>query len=90
MMQLGIPTDVYENFTKWERENSEYRKMVYGYFAHGNGGIPLGILDINQLRQGKIDVKMDNLLRVKKYVDNLRSIDSVIVHDYTKPTREKE
>ena len=90
MMQLGVPKDIYEQFTKWERDNPEYRKSLYGYFAHGNGGIPLGIMDIDKLKKGEISVNMDKLLRVKKYVDKLRSIDSIIVHDYTKSTREKE
>lgn len=87
--RLGVPKDIYETFTKWERENPEYRQMIHGYFAHGNGGIPLGIVDLDSLKKGKMDVNMNRLLRVKRYVDKLRNIDSVIVHDYTKPRREK-
>lgn len=89
MMQSGAPENVYEQFTIWERENPEYRELLHGYFAHGNGGVPLGIMEIDRLKDGELSVNMDKLLRVKRYVDNLRSIDSVIVHDYTKPTREK-
>ena len=89
MMQLGAPKEVYEQFTKWERENPEYRKLLHGYFAHGNGGVPLGIMDIDRLKHGELSANMDKLFRVKKYVDNLRSIGSVIVHDYTRSTREK-
>lgn len=90
MIQLGAPKEVYEQFTRWERENPEYRELLHGYFAHGNGGIPLGIMDIEALKKGNLGVNMEKLLNVKRYVDRLRSIDSVIVHDYTKPTREKD
>ena len=90
MMQLGAPQDIYEKFTRWERDNPEYRQLLHGYFAHGNGGIPLGVMDIEKLREGEISVNMDKLLRVKRYVDRLRGIDSIIVHDFAKPTREKD
>ncbi len=89
MMRLGAPKDIYEKFTQWERENPEYRNVLHGYFAHGNGGVPLGIIDIDKLKEGEISITMDKLLRVKGYVDRLRSIDSVIVHDYTRATRER-
>jgi radical SAM superfamily enzyme YgiQ (UPF0313 family) len=89
MMQLGAPRDIYEKFTTWERKNPEYRDMIHGYFAHGNGGIPLGIMNLDKLREGEIDVKMDKLFRVKRYVDKLRSLEDVTVHDYTLPTRER-
>ncbi len=89
MMQLGAPRDVYEQFTKWERENPEYRDMLHGYFAHGNGGIPLGVMNVDKLKNGEISVNMDKLFRVKRYVDRLRSLDGITVHDYTSPTREK-
>jgi|TARA_B100001971_G_C18246564_1_gene574698 radical SAM superfamily enzyme YgiQ (UPF0313 family) len=90
MMQLGAPKDIYEKFTKWERENPEYRGLLHGYFAHGNGGIPLGIMDIDKLKEGEISVNMDKLFRVKRYVDRLRKLEDVIVHDYKNPIREKE
>lgn len=90
MMDLGAPRDVYEEFTKWERDNPEYRQMLHGYFAHGNGGIPLGIIDIERLKQGRISINTEELFRVKRYVDKLRSIDTITIHDYTKPTREKD
>ncbi len=90
MMQQGVSREVYEQFTKWERENPEYRNLLYGYFAHGNGGIPLGIMNIEQLKNGEISVNMNNLFRAKRYVDRLRAIDSIKVHDYTEQTREGE
>lgn len=89
MMQLGAPKDIYEQFTKWERENPNYKEEIFGYFAHGNGGIPLGIMNIDKLKDGELRVNLDKLSRVKKYVDKLRNIESVIVHDYKSPIREK-
>lgn len=87
--KLGVPHEIYETFTRCERVNPEYRQMLHGYFAHGNGGIPLGIVELDSLRRGEIDVNMKKLLKVKRYVDRLRTIDTLTVHDYTKERREK-
>ena len=88
MVGLGAPRDIFELFTRWERENTAYREMLYGYFAHGNGGIPLGIIDVDELKKGDLSIDLQKLRRIKSYVDQLRTIKTVVVHDYALPTRE--
>jgi radical SAM superfamily enzyme YgiQ (UPF0313 family) len=82
MMAQGVPENVYEIFTKWERENPEYRSAIKGYFAHGNGGIPLGILKIDDLKEGKINIQHDKLQGIKSYVDRIRDIEGIKTHNY--------
>ena len=47
------------------------------------------IKKVDKLVKGEIEVNMEALSRVKSYVNRLRAIDSVIVHSYSNPTREK-
>ena len=87
LMETGAPVDVYERFTKWERENESYRKGLHGYFAHGNGGVPIGIIDLDALRSGEIKIKPDELTRVKNYVNRLRLISGIKVHNFKNEKR---
>ncbi len=88
MMSLGTSKEIYEIFTLWERENPEYRQALHGYFAHGNGGIPLGIIDTSKLKIGEISIIQESLQRVKSYLDRLREIPGIIVHNYLNERRE--
>lgn len=89
MIGLGAPRDAYEIFTEWEdRHPEQYRQVLGGYFAHGNGGIPLGVIDLNEFRDGNPAIDEKRLDRVKSYIDRLRAIDGITVHDFTRSTRE--
>jgi len=89
MIQNGVPQDIFERYTLWERQNEDYRKKIRGYFAHGNGGIPLGVLNQEALRNGEIELNKQRLERVLDYVNRLRKIPGVVVQEYTNPVREK-
>ena len=89
LMKENVPNGIYEVFTRWERDNPDYREAIHGYFAHGNGGIPRGIIDIKRLKQGSIMIQEDALSRVKNYVDGLKKIEGIVIHDFKNPTREK-
>ena len=89
MRKMGVPKDIFETFTSYEREDSNYRSNLNGYFAHGNGGIPLGVLYLGSLVSGKIDLDNAQIQRVKNYVDRLRKIEGIVVHDFKNEVREK-
>ena len=104
LLERGATDNIFEKFTKWERENCEYRKSLYGYFAHGNGGIPIGIGSFYSRLEPEKDfwfepspitdwsefrLNKEKLARVKNYVDRLRKIPGIKVHDYSKVKREE-
>ncbi len=39
-----FPRDIFESFTKWEAKQAPVLKWLGKHFAHGTGGIPIGIL----------------------------------------------
>ena len=93
MINSGVSRDIYEDFTKWERENKiGYRDAINGLFAHGNGGIPLGILNLETLKNGspgqRIEVNPSSLDRVKAYISKLREVPGIYVHDFKETERE--
>lgn len=88
LLSLGVPETIYETFTRFEREDRTYREALQGYFAHGNGGIPSGILDSGELISGRIEVNKAKLETVISYVERLRKIQGIIVHDFKESKRE--
>ena len=91
MVESGVPEDIYERFTEWERENESYRNGINGYFAHGNGGIPLSIMDTEKLKDGySLDdcINTDKLDQLKSYVEDIRNIEEITVHQFEKEKRE--
>ncbi|ACB77641.1 B12-binding domain-containing radical SAM protein [Opitutus terrae] len=46
------PADIFELFTAWEIVQSPVLKWLGRHFAHGTGGIPVGILNPESLRRG--------------------------------------
>ena len=60
--ELSIPSELFEHYTIWESMNPKYNTFLSKNFAHGKGGLPIGILEHKALRnkeffinQSKID-----------------------------------
>jgi radical SAM superfamily enzyme YgiQ (UPF0313 family) len=51
-----LPADIFESFTAWESEENPVRRWLGEHFAHGTGGLPLGILDRELVRLGRYRV----------------------------------
>lgn len=79
-----FPEDVFETFTAWEAKNKPILKWLGETFAHGAGGVPLGILDQHSLwnRQYKIDKEATE--RVSNTINRLDGLDGVNVFRYGK------
>jgi anaerobic magnesium-protoporphyrin IX monomethyl ester cyclase len=75
----GVASDIFESFTKWEEENwEEIKKLLKeNQFIYGAGGIPLGILDFEELKQGKFVVDKKRIEEINHYIDRIRKIDGI-------------
>ncbi|MCY3019709.1 MAG: radical SAM protein [Planctomycetota bacterium] len=59
-----FPGDVFESFTAWEFEQAPVRFWLGEHFAHGTGGLPVGILNGPALKTGRYEVDADAILRI--------------------------
>ena len=74
---LRLPADAFERFTLWEwkREQSGFVEYLGKNFAHGNGGIPLGIIDVESFVRGEEPrIVPEKLTAVNEYLDNMHAI----------------
>ncbi|MAG01782.1 hypothetical protein CMI42_00435 [Candidatus Pacearchaeota archaeon] len=72
-----LPKEAFETFTEWEwdREQEGFVEYLGNNFAHGNGGIPLGLLDIDKfVDDNEIIINQDRLSDVNDYLDRMKSI----------------
>ena len=74
----------FERFTAWEIEQQPVLTWLGRHFAHGTGGIPLGILSPESLGAGRFDVDPDAVLRVVNQLDRMRQVRGVRVFNYAK------
>lgn len=79
-----LHTEVFEHFTEWESHQEPVLRWLGRHFAHGTGGIPLGILDRRALEQGTFRVEPDRIFHVSDYLSRLEEIDGVRVFRYGK------
>lgn len=74
---IGLPTNAFELFTQWEWEQEQRGFVEYlgEKFAHGNGGIPLGLVDVEQLIHNNSVVIIPEKLRiVNEYLDQMNAL----------------
>jgi radical SAM superfamily enzyme YgiQ (UPF0313 family) len=69
-VQLG--PDCFESFTKWEAREEPIKTWLGEHFAHGTGGIPIGILKSELLKIGKYEVEPDAVFRIANYLTMMR------------------
>jgi len=77
-----IGLDVFEGFTEWEAENQPVLKFLGENFAHGVGGIPIGILNQQDLRNGKFAIDQRQIDAVRQHLDAIAQIDGVSLFRY--------
>lgn len=64
VVQGQFPRDVFETFTKWEFRQTPVLYWLGEHFAHGTGGIPVGILNPNVLWDGNFE-DVDQVVNAK-------------------------
>lgn len=74
--------DVFETFTAWEADQNPILKWLGETFAHGTGGLPLGILDHERLREGKYNVDGEATMRVVDAIKRLDQLPGIHVFRY--------
>lgn len=74
--------DVFEEFTAWESMEEPILQYLGEHFAHGVGGIPLGILDRGQLVQGRFAVCPRGLSAVSTQLRRMEEIPGIQIFHY--------
>jgi len=82
LVQIGVPEDIFETFTKWEEENGREIKRLLreNHFVHGAGGIPLGILNVERLREGKFEINESRVKAISEYMGEIREVEGVRIY----------
>lgn len=75
--------DVFESFTKWEAQNEPVLNWMGHTFGHGIGGIPMGILDPEKLKQdGQFEVDARAVLNISTYLREMEAVPGIEVFNY--------
>src|SRR5882762_3211415 len=69
-----LTNNAFEDFTLWEDANQPVRTYLGEHFAHGTGGIPIGILDCNTNEFSIDDNAIDSLSTQLFTMDNIPGI----------------
>jgi len=77
--QFGpLGSDVFEAFTEWEAKEEPILNYLGEHFAHGVGGIPLGLLDRARLKSGEFQISANSIAEISTQLgrmDELIGID---------------
>jgi radical SAM superfamily enzyme YgiQ (UPF0313 family) len=78
--------DEFEDFTAWEYEDAPVLKWLGRRFAHGTGGIPIGILDKETLRtkqrRERYRINPEAVLGVENYLEEMAALPGIQVFRY--------
>lgn len=77
---LGL--SVFEHFTEWENENEPIREFLGQNFAHGIGGIPIGVLDSLLLAKGTFEMCRDSVKELRSHLDEIENLRGVSLFKY--------
>lgn len=83
LIRRGLSPDIFEEYTRWEERHECMNAFLAHNFAHGTGGIPTGIIDIDSLKRSKFSVNKDRIFWVVNYLYHLRKIPCADVFDYS-------
>lgn len=85
-----FPRDIFEQFTAWEAKQAPVLNWLGRHFAHGTGGIPVGILNPRALQSGRFAGKSLNIIdpdaitRIDSILSDLDQMDGIEVFKYGK------
>ena len=72
----------FETFTSWEQTEEPILKWLGEHFAHGTGGIPIGILDAEKLREGHYEIDSRRVLEVVSQLTAISQLRGIKVFSY--------
>lgn len=76
--------EVFELFCEWETHEESICRFLGENFAHGLGGIPLGILDTEQLRSDSMfSVIDDEVARLRAHIERLAGIPGIKIFRFS-------
>lgn len=73
---------IFEEFTEWEAEERPVLKFLGENFAHGVGGLPIGILDDEYLRQGEFKVCEEKIEALKSHLAAIELLEGIDIFRY--------
>lgn len=82
MFESGIPRNAFETFTEWEDKQEGLKDYLGRHFAHGTGGIPTGVMDMEAFKQGEIKFNYDKLLAIDNYMAEIDSLEGINLYGY--------
>jgi len=82
MFENGAPRNAFEIFTEWEDQQEELRGYLGRNFAHGTGGIPTGVMDMEKFKSGEILFDYDKFLAIDNYLAEIRKIKGINLFEY--------
>lgn len=83
-----FPRTIFEAFTAWEMKQAPVLSWLGRHFAHGTGGIPIGILNPESVRSGNFDGGVGELMdteavfRIDNILTDIDELDGVQVFKY--------
>jgi len=83
LVAKGVPEDIFEHYTKVE-ESEQIRSQLSSLMSnnlifHSNGGLSLGILDLDALKKRKFVIKQDEVKAISSYIARMNNIPGVKV-----------
>jgi len=82
MFEAGAPRDAFEIFTKWEDQQDELKEYLGRNFAHGTGGIPTGMMNMQAFNDEEIIFNDNKIPVIDAYLAEIRKIDGINLFDY--------
>ncbi len=73
---------VFEEFTLWESQEEPILRWLGEHFAHGVGGIPIGILDRDSLERGRFVVRAGRVAEIATQLTEIDRIPGIEVFKY--------
>jgi anaerobic magnesium-protoporphyrin IX monomethyl ester cyclase len=77
-----LGAEIFEEFTPWEADNAPILAYLGEHFAHGTGGLPIGILEAEALRSGGFKIAECTIAILTRQLMRMRDIPGISVFQY--------
>jgi anaerobic magnesium-protoporphyrin IX monomethyl ester cyclase len=77
-----VGSEIFEEFTPWEAANAPVLEYLGEHFAHGTGGLPVGILESEALRHGEFKIAECAIATLTRQLVRMRDIPGISVFQY--------
>lgn len=80
----ALAYDAFESFTEWEDDAQPVLRWLGEHFAHGVGGIPIGLLERSSLRASAFEPSWKSIEAVTRQIADISAIPGIRVFQYGK------